>query len=51
MLRVQPLGYLSQVLPEEGQVAQSVEHGAEDAGVGGSNPSLSTNAQVDLGGR
>ena len=27
---------------QQGQVAQLVEHGAEDAGVGGSNPSLST---------
>ena len=41
-MRVQPLGYLIQVLPEEGQVAQLVEHLIEAQGVAGSNPALST---------
>ena len=41
-MRVEPLGYLKQVLPEEGQVAQLVELRIEDPGVGGSKPSLST---------
>ena len=50
-MRVEPLGYLIRVLPEEGQVAQLVERRPEEPSVGGSNPSLSTNAQVGLGGR
>ena len=50
-MRVKPLGYLNQVLPEEGRVAQLVERWIEDPSVGGSTPSLSTNAQDDRGGR
>ena len=45
MLRVEPLGYLIKVLPEEGQVAQLVELRIEDPGVGGSIPSLSTSVK------
>ena len=44
-MRVEPLGYLKQVLPEEGQVAQLVEIRIEDPGVGGSIPSLSTSVK------
>ena len=41
-MRVEPLGYLIRVLPEEGLVAQLVEHLIEAQGVAGSNPSRST---------
>lgn len=42
-MRVQPLGYFIQVLPEEGSVAQLVEHLIEAQGVAGSIPARSTN--------
>jgi len=45
---VNKFGYVKNYLylcKRKGKIAQLVEHGTEDAGVGGSNPSLPTNME------